>query len=80
MIKFTKKVTLKHFSRILFKNFRGLVLQNTSLYICKVKNKDSTEVVIHRCAVEMLFWQTSQENSWDQVISSNVLAVGLQLQ
>ena len=43
MIKFTKKVTLKYFSRILFKNFRGLVLQNTSLYICKVKNKDTLQ-------------------------------------
>ena len=33
-LKFTKKVTLRHFSRILFKSFRGLVLQNTSLYTC----------------------------------------------
>ena len=32
-INFAKKFTLKRFSRILFKNFRGLVLQNT-MYFC----------------------------------------------
>ena len=34
MINFTTKITLRYFSRILFKSFRGLVLQNTSLHIC----------------------------------------------
>ena len=34
MIIFTKKITIMYFSRILFKSFRGLALQNTSLYIC----------------------------------------------
>ena len=34
MLNFTQKITLRYFSRILFKSFGGLVLQNTSLYIC----------------------------------------------
>ena len=34
MINFTKKVILRYFSRILFKSFRGVILQNTSWYIC----------------------------------------------
>ena len=29
-----KKISLRYFSRILLKSFRGLALQNTSLYIC----------------------------------------------
>ena len=34
MIDITKRTTLMYFSRVLFKSFRGLALQNTSLYIC----------------------------------------------
>ena len=41
MINFTKIIdfTLRYFSKILLKSFRGLSLHNTSLYICSICSK-----------------------------------------
>ena len=46
MINFTKKNTLRHFSRTLFKSFGGPVLQNTSLYICSKQAVDGLLKII----------------------------------